>query len=1042
MIAAQQQQIPFHNGSAHDADDQEQFLRTLFSTPMDASPPSSLSAATSSYVASPPADSTSSSDATTSIGYHSLHDFLHDEPGSTSWPPISQQESFVNMDMQAHDFFVKSMNTSSTSHQNQNFVNDLSMPTYSFGTSIVPPDFQFQSNTTPYSVDMHHALVSPQNVDANTRKRSSPAEVSVDSSASNDDQQITQEPLDRHPKKLRSKLYTGLEENNPLLHSTDVPHMEVGSNATALAAIERLKATRRAAEAQVQHIPKDERKAPSMATEQRTNSATPKHEKKVAHNAIERRYRNNINARITALRNVVPALQELRPKRPRRKGKEILPEDFVDGVPAATKLNKATILGKATEYIRYLKGRETRLAYEVVGLRGLIRSLEGGDELLDLWQGEMDRLILTQTSTTSEEDMMKEDEWGKEEDGEDDGDDYDDDDLKPSRSPSNVSASGRSLMGIFMGMSLLEGSFDPLSKDHSSQSTSQSSQRSGGRVLGASHQLLKRGMSVTNVRIGSVAHTPHHLDHAPAHHLLIEAIRGVIILACLVFIFWPILAKIFTRKSQEHKAKKEGRERDTTRILNAALADPKVSSSDIDSLLRKHLGAPLSSISAFQSLLWWAVSELAAKLKLARRSKVSQEKAISWTILLELETSLGPWAQRSFLARLHTIVFVSTLPNVGVEVRTPTSPSLDSARIFGTLAIALARITSHTMLAERFVEHFWTMARRSMLVNTNIQNTSSESKWLDLVLGLSYGESIALCPSTSHVATDLSTSDISSERRQAMFSPLLNIATTHHTNDLISIWSTILHYIVMATCPTGGDTALDTIYTSFMDHRNQAHVALPANTEERTHLSQKLSRLALTVPRNTQLHMLTNVTFGTWSLMLGNIAVARGMAKAIVEKSSENQMPTSSVIFVQLVLGYKIPNTLHKDVGEMDALAVAVLMWMILLRSLSTESSSYIAETSLTIRRCLALSRAARPSFDDVLGGLQANMMSSDDASSSTSISSSSAIMSEDILEDSIDTLTDVLTAVGRRAAYYSTTGHKLGVKAEDDADSGVFDIE
>ncbi|CAG8769614.1 1521_t:CDS:2, partial [Dentiscutata erythropus] len=85
-----------------------------------------------------------------------------------------------------------------------------------------------------------------------------------------------------------------------------------------------------------------------------------KQQKKVAHNAIERRYRNNINDRINELKNVVPAL-------------------------SATKLNKATILRKSTEYITYLKNNNKKIKNENEVLRKMIEALPGGAELYNAY---------------------------------------------------------------------------------------------------------------------------------------------------------------------------------------------------------------------------------------------------------------------------------------------------------------------------------------------------------------------------------------------------------------------------------------------------------------------------------------------------------------------------------------------------------------------------------------------------------------------------------------------------------------------------------
>ncbi|KAJ2469554.1 hypothetical protein GGI02_003370 [Coemansia sp. RSA 2322] len=131
-------------------------------------------------------------------------------------------------------------------------------------------------------------------------------------------------------------------------------------------------------------------------------------QRKVAHNAIERRYRNNINDRICDLRNAVPALLHVRPKK-RTTGNrdnnavEFSDDDddggddnpegaeddtsvsYFDGVAAATKLNKATILGKSTEYIYHLRRSNDQLKRESLYLQDVIQhGLTNGDNILAL----------------------------------------------------------------------------------------------------------------------------------------------------------------------------------------------------------------------------------------------------------------------------------------------------------------------------------------------------------------------------------------------------------------------------------------------------------------------------------------------------------------------------------------------------------------------------------------------------------------------------------------------------------------------------------
>ncbi|KAG1171284.1 hypothetical protein G6F70_006228 [Rhizopus microsporus] len=138
------------------------------------------------------------------------------------------------------------------------------------------------------------------------------------------------------------------------------------------------------------------------ATAQTSNpsSAAPQ-QKKRAHNVIERRYRNNINERITELKNAVPALLHAKvkdgnnsaktgAKRGRKSSHDDDDDDddneddeeYLDGVAIATKLNKATILRKATEYILHLRRSGDVLRHENDILQSLIGQLPGGQEIL------------------------------------------------------------------------------------------------------------------------------------------------------------------------------------------------------------------------------------------------------------------------------------------------------------------------------------------------------------------------------------------------------------------------------------------------------------------------------------------------------------------------------------------------------------------------------------------------------------------------------------------------------------------------------------
>ncbi|KAJ5212086.1 uncharacterized protein N7498_003732 [Penicillium cinerascens] len=92
--------------------------------------------------------------------------------------------------------------------------------------------------------------------------------------------------------------------------------------------------------------------------------------KKRAHNVIEKRYRANLNEKIAELRNSVPSLRTT--KNPNGDSNE----DDDDEATSAGKLNKASILSKATEYIKHLEIRNKRLEDENTGLKNRLRQVD------------------------------------------------------------------------------------------------------------------------------------------------------------------------------------------------------------------------------------------------------------------------------------------------------------------------------------------------------------------------------------------------------------------------------------------------------------------------------------------------------------------------------------------------------------------------------------------------------------------------------------------------------------------------------------------
>jgi len=94
--------------------------------------------------------------------------------------------------------------------------------------------------------------------------------------------------------------------------------------------------------------------------------------KKTSHNMIEKRYRTNLNEKIAMLRDSVPSLRIVSKKN--EKGKEMT-EDL-QGLTPAHKLNKATVLAKATEYITHLEKCNKHLAKENQALKSRLEAFE------------------------------------------------------------------------------------------------------------------------------------------------------------------------------------------------------------------------------------------------------------------------------------------------------------------------------------------------------------------------------------------------------------------------------------------------------------------------------------------------------------------------------------------------------------------------------------------------------------------------------------------------------------------------------------------
>lgn len=97
----------------------------------------------------------------------------------------------------------------------------------------------------------------------------------------------------------------------------------------------------------------------------------PPSSKRALHSIVEKKYRTNINDRLTELKETVPTIRFTY----KRISNLPLTEDDhrqLNGMEPAKKLNKATILHKATEYIRFLEQENSALKAQNAQLQNII----------------------------------------------------------------------------------------------------------------------------------------------------------------------------------------------------------------------------------------------------------------------------------------------------------------------------------------------------------------------------------------------------------------------------------------------------------------------------------------------------------------------------------------------------------------------------------------------------------------------------------------------------------------------------------------------
>lgn len=702
--------------------------------------------------------------------------------------------------------------------------------------------------------------------------------------------------------------------------------MMPGSNADARSALVRLRSS--GAPEPVCVRPKLNRASSSTsATAARRASTTPKAasgdeappwSKKTAHNAIERRYRSNINDRIAGLRDVVPALREMRPRdgrRKRRRGKAEA-EELVDGVTAATKFSKAAVLTKATEYICYLKSREVQLSREVAGLRMLVRSLDGGEELLAQFASEMDKIhsahppIDAVYGDASPRPIPEEgDDLA---DDSDDGDDADDWASSGSTEPERTAKTARYMFGAFAGLSFMGRSTDwgaspPPSSAHV-------------RVLGASHQLVKRTTPYLS--------EPHAYDHVPLVTIIVEVLQVaalVLGLLALLFVFTK-RAITWLRKRSVNKARKLQSAQPASMILPSPMEH--ITSSSLLTLdkaarvydaLGTELQIPTSVWGLSLSLAWQCVLLMLVYVPGIR---------YLWTRTVDRTAAL--LTQRSFMRRGEMELSLGDASRCGPLRYWHTVLALERFRLLYGFSVdeqLLLALLHYNAARRAYIP--WTMSHAVCLWRSaGVALVDAPKVSDDARRRLASILSLPLPIAWAHVR------DASGTDGPVSVSPLSNLMEALRDKSLLSYWTTVLASMMRASDSSSAQACLAPVVLDVV-----------SDAASLKQLQKDLGSLTNECPpRTAPAAEQLVVAHGVLALASGHVRHARHMARTLAAMQPRTRGASEFVALLHDTEGCRSTS----PVGPVDMLSCVAIGWMRLQRANALDDASQRSMTLVT----------------------------------------------------------------------------------------------
>ncbi|CAG8775225.1 15490_t:CDS:2, partial [Dentiscutata erythropus] len=661
----------------------------------------------------------------------SLHNSLNSSKNSTK--DIRSQETFLFSSNSANISFSEplfySPIPSEVSTEDISSLDNLSPLTYTFfQDSNVPPinsalaDFGSYSSSIEDTIDTHDALLSPNLDLRNIQSENSKKRVSIGYDSISFDESLKKKRKGtngtvRFVKKTNTYLKSTKKIGSSIKHETNSNINATFDEKGSLTSNTRLKSsvidmntvkvtltslsdtTNRSVESFNTNLIKDKLsnknntacdenpfsnsklpvpclKSSTTTSQSQTNSKKqPNKPKKVAHNVIERRYRNNINERINDLKNVVPALCHLK-----NKDDDVIEE--VDGIPAATKTNKATILRKATEYIVHLKKNNFDLKCENVILKKIIAATPGGTDLYGAYLKNIENEIDTPPDTPIFE--------------------IDHSSVPHQSTPPSGNAGSRVLMSSFMCMTFLT---DLLKY-----------------VQSVSHHHHDEGRVIANNNNESVAPDGIHNSRGGIAIDIWYLARIISFLICFTYIIWPSLFSI--KVQHTHKS-----------VIISRLTSKAKYATELYSSL-----SSLSNISSMNTLGFAAglfIESLKLFLRKFLRLKMfcgcvnvdTDERLLEvelWNRLGEAELCGGNKCATRLSILYTCLRTINLLESYYACYR---NKRISPARIYANAALqCYVGLRSVPFLRRRAVSHFWKQAIKEKGC------FSSEDKWLEIAL--------------------------------------------------------------------------------------------------------------------------------------------------------------------------------------------------------------------------------------------------------------------------------------------------------------------